>query len=314
MCRVVFHATCAQNHGLLADAPVAVAHSVLSSSTNSPLKTLPKPHRSDYSSDEEARRRRQQADLKAQEAADPFYACCKRHSNPELTKRHKRNFLAAVRICSTFQQESRWDLALGQDRYNRKLDQSRQKFSRMTQRQVAAFMATAAVNLCYQSRPLTSCPIFVKKALLKAKLGGVEEDHFMMSPSTGGTAAPTVVHYAPLGFTPRFLHYFEARNRRIEELTAQCTAIENQELQTAEEENELKRTYEALFQSARRFREQGDQNLDEIHKIQSGVVKFLNKHFKSENEAKFELPNRPKTMASSDSQKRFENDIKETTG
>ncbi|XP_037809400.1 PHD finger protein 14 [Lucilia sericata] len=206
------------------------------------------------------------------DAADPFYAHCKVHSEKELIRKRKRNYHTFRLHMEQKHQEKQLhkmdDPCPAQMRINRKLQKYQLKYAAHKQARPEPWVPTQKM-----SRLLTTSASACRRLLAKANVMDVDVD--LMERQEVQVAAITDIrkkwHIAP-AFSVEFVAYYLDRISRTKELKEQLASMMTRNTTLTKEQDTLRTEYDSLLDKNREHKEKHESLLNSITQLQTHIT------------------------------------------
>lgn len=206
------------------------------------------------------------------DAADPFYAHCKVHSEKELIRKRKRNYHTFRLNMEQKQLEKQLhkmdDPCPAQMRINRKLQKYQQKYAAHKQARPAPWVPTQKM-----SRLLTTSASACRRLLAKANVMDVDVE--LLERQEAQVAAITDIrkkwHIAP-AFSVEFVAYYLDRISRTKELKEQLASMMTRNTTLTKEQDTLRTEYDSLLDKNREHKEKHESLLNSITQLQNHIT------------------------------------------
>ncbi|XP_037091106.1 PHD finger protein 14-like [Pollicipes pollicipes] len=182
-----------------------------------------------------------------EEAADPYFAHCKLHTDKAQIRERKRNYLA-MRLYQRQEHPDKMEPA----RLRRKLGRLQLKYR--TQRETRKVKWTPTMKL---ARPITSSPYLLRCLQRRAALMGVDLDQGQHA--AGQLTDVSKKWHLPPAFSVEFISYFLDRGQRMAAMTRSLKELMTEKATLQEQENLLRSQYAEMESSLSTLRQAGDE-------------------------------------------------------
>ncbi|XP_061387311.1 PHD finger protein 14 [Musca vetustissima] len=205
------------------------------------------------------------------DAADPFYAHCKVHSEKELIRKRKRNYHTFRMNMEEKQREKALhkldDPCPAQMRINRKLQKYQVKYTNHKQSRPEPWVPTQKM-----SRMITTSASACTRLLAKAKVMDVDvdllEEQDMQIQSI--TDIRKKWHIAP-AFNVEFVAYYIDRISRTKELKEQLTEMMSRNSTLTKEQGQLRTEYDGLLDKNKELKAKHESLINSISQMQTHI-------------------------------------------
>ena len=206
------------------------------------------------------------------DAADPFYAHCKVHSEKELIRKRKRNYHTFRLHMEQKQQEKKQhkldDPCPAQMRINRKLQKYQLKYAAHKQARPEPWVPTQKM-----SRLLTTSASACRRLLAKANIMDMDVD--LLERQEVQVASITDIrkkwHIAP-AFSVEFVAYYLDRISRTKELKEELTSMMSRNSTLTKDQDSLRKEYDMLLDKNREHKEKHEKLLSSITQLQTHIT------------------------------------------
>lgn len=205
------------------------------------------------------------------DAADPFYAHCKVHSEKELIRKRKRNYHTFRMHMEEKQREKTLhkldDPCPAQMRINRKLQKYQVKYANHKQARPEPWVPTQKM-----SRMITTSASACRRLLAKAKVMDVDVD--LMEEQDMQIQSLTDIrkkwHIAP-AFSVEFVAYYIDRISRSKELKEQLTEMMSRNSTLTKEQGHLRSEYDGLLDKNKELKAKHESLINSISQMQTHI-------------------------------------------
>ncbi|XP_073825685.1 uncharacterized protein [Musca autumnalis] len=205
------------------------------------------------------------------DAADPFYAHCKVHSEKELIRKRKRNYHTFRMNMEEKQREKALhkldDPCPAQMRINRKLQKYQVKYANHKQARPEPWVPTQKM-----SRMITTSASACRRLLAKAKVMDVDVD--LMEEQDMQIQSLTDIrkkwHIAP-AFSVEFVAYYIDRISRTKELKEQLTDMVSRNSTLTKEQGHLRSEYDGLLDKNKELKAKHESLINSISQMQTHI-------------------------------------------
>lgn len=205
------------------------------------------------------------------DAADPFYAHCKVHSEKELIRKRKRNYHTFRVNMEEKQKEKRLhkldDPCPAQMRINRKLQKYQTKYANHKQSRPEPWVPTQKM-----SRLITTSASACNRLLAKASLMEVDVD--LLEQQDMQIQSITDIrkkwHITP-AFSVEFVAYYIDRISRTKELKEQLSEMVSRNSTLTKEQGHLRSEYDTLLEKNKDLKEKHESLINSISQLQTHI-------------------------------------------
>ncbi|XP_043237459.1 proline-rich protein 36-like isoform X1 [Amphibalanus amphitrite] len=183
-----------------------------------------------------------------EEAADPYFAHCKQHTDKTQIRDRKRNFLA-MRLYQRGEHPHKMEPA----RLQRKLGRVQQKY-----RDTALTRKPKWTPSMKLPRPVASSPYLLRCLQRRAALMGVDLEQENQAAAAQVTDVSRKWHLPP-AFSMEFVSYFLDRSHRMTSMSRSLKELMNEKAALQRQENTLRESYAQMEASLSELRQAGEQ-------------------------------------------------------
>lgn len=183
-----------------------------------------------------------------EDIADPFFAYCKLHSDKNVSRSKRRNYLA-LRSQSKDKNPSDVSISEEKTRIERKLAWHRDRYVADKEKRPQPWVPTQKMP-----RLLTTSPSACKKLIKKAELLGLSPQ-LHLSGADYGMDVRRKWHVPP-AFSAEFVSYYLDRNVRMVSMQHRLDEQLTQNSQLQEQEQDFRQSYERLVSDVEAFRKE----------------------------------------------------------
>ncbi|PRD35322.1 UNVERIFIED_CONTAM: PHD finger protein 14 [Trichonephila clavipes] len=183
-----------------------------------------------------------------EDIADPFFAYCKLHSDKNVSRSKRRNYLA---LQSQAREKHHGDASISEEktRIERKLAWHRDRYIADKEKRPQPWVPTQKMP-----RLLTTSPSACKKLIKKAELLGLSPQ-LHLSGADYGMDIRRKWHVPP-AFSAEFVSYYLDRNLRMVSMQHRLDELLQQNSQLQEQEQDLRQNYERIVADVEIFRKE----------------------------------------------------------
>ncbi|KAG8196845.1 hypothetical protein JTE90_027558 [Oedothorax gibbosus] len=183
-----------------------------------------------------------------EDIADPFFAYCKLHSDKNVSRSKRRNYLA---LRSQAKEKANTDIPVSEEktRIERKLAWHRDRYVADKEKRPQPWVPTQKMP-----RLLTTSPSACKKLIKKAELLGLSPQ-LHLSGADYGIDVRRKWHVPP-AFSAEFVSYYLDRNIRMVSMQHRLDEQLTQNSQLQEQEQDFRQNYERLVAEVEMFRKE----------------------------------------------------------
>ncbi|XP_068233170.1 PHD finger protein rhinoceros isoform X3 [Palaemon carinicauda] len=200
--------------------------------------------------------------------ADPYYAHCKLHTDRELIRRRKRNWLALQLHMKQNEADKSGSSQEIQDRIQRKLGRYRDKYLFNKNNRPTPWYPTQKMP-----RALSTSASLFRSLLRKTELMGLStESQAMQSAEVGDIRKKW---HIPPAFNVEFISYYLDRTNRLSEMKDRLDQLLTENRQLTEEEVELRAKFNVMEKECDHMKSENDMLLNkalELHDLLKGLA------------------------------------------
>ncbi|XP_066944192.1 uncharacterized protein [Macrobrachium rosenbergii] len=200
--------------------------------------------------------------------ADPYYAHCKLHTDRELIRRRKRNWLALQLHMKQNEADKSGTSQEIQDRIQRKLGRYRDKYLFNKNNRPTPWYPTQKMP-----RALSTSASLFRSLLRKTELMGLStESQAMQSAEVGDIRKKW---HIPPAFNVEFISYYLDRTNRLSEMKDRLDQLLTENRQLTEEEVELRAKFNVMEKECEHMKSENDMLLNkalELHDLLKGLA------------------------------------------